>query len=99
MKVRVVKRTQMVPRSIQETFEFFSNPHVVESLTPSAAGFKLAGGTPDPIKPGTVLTYKFRLFRIPLRWQINIESVDAPNSFVDVQVKGPFAQWKHSQMF
>jgi ligand-binding SRPBCC domain-containing protein len=99
MKVRVVKRTQMVPRSIQDTFEYFSNPRVVENLTPSASRFRLVGGKPDPIQPGTVLNYRFRLFRIPLRWQISIESVDAPNSFVNLQVKGPFSHWKHSQMF
>jgi ligand-binding SRPBCC domain-containing protein len=99
MKVRVVKRTQMVPRSIQDTFEFFSNPRVIETLTPSATRFRLVGEKLDSIKPGAILNYRFRFFRIPLRWRIRIESVDPPNSFVDVQLKGPFAHWKHSQMF
>jgi len=99
MKVRVVKRTQTVPRPIEEAFKFFSNPGCVEVLTPSAMRFRLVGERLDSIQPGTVLNYRFYFFRIPLRWRIKIESVDAPNSFVNAQQKGPFARWKHSQTF
>jgi len=99
MKVRVVKRTQTVPLPIEETFKFFSNPRIVEMLTPSSMRFRLVGEKLDSLKTGTVLNYRFYLYRIPIRWRIRIESADPPNSFVDVQLKGPFAHWRHSQTF
>ena len=99
MKVRVLKRTQMVPRPLEETYEIFSNPQSLEILTPSSMRFQLLGQRLDSIRPGTVLTYRFYLYRLPILWQIRIESADAPNSFTDVQEKGPLAHWQHTQTF
>jgi ligand-binding SRPBCC domain-containing protein len=99
MKVRVVKQKRLVARSIEDAFEFFSNPRVLESLTPSTLRLRLLGEPPLPIEPGTVLNYKFYYYRLPILWQVRIESVDPPYSFTDVQQKGPFAHWRHSQTF
>ena len=99
MKVRVLKRTQMVLGSLEEVFQFFSNPRAVELLTPSSMHFRLLNENLDSIENGTVLDYRFYLYRIPIRWQMRIETVDPPNSFIDVQQKGPFAHWKHTQSF
>ena len=99
MKVRVLKRTQMVLGSLEDVFQFFSNPRAVEILTPSSMQFRLLTEDLDSIEDGVVLDYRFRLYSVPIRWQIRIESVDPPNSFVDVQENGPFAHWKHTQSF
>ena len=99
MKVRVLKRIQIVPRRLEEAYEIFSNPHALETLTPSAMHFRLLDEKLDTITPGTVLNYRFYLYRLPMRWQVRIDSADAPNSFCDVQQKGPFAHWKHTQTF
>jgi ligand-binding SRPBCC domain-containing protein len=89
----------MLPRPLDEAFKFFADPRCVEVLTPSSMRFRLVGERPDSIQQGTVLNYRFYLFRIPLWWQTRIESVDPPNSFVDVQQKGPFSHWRHTQTF
>ena len=99
VKVRVIKRTSRVPLSLAQAFQFFSNPHSVVMLTPSVMQFRLVGNASETIKPGTVLDYRFRFYRIPLRWRVRIDSVEAPNSFEDAQEKGPFGHWRHTQMF
>jgi ligand-binding SRPBCC domain-containing protein len=99
MKVRIVKRNQLVPRPLEETFKFFSNPRIVETLTPSLMRFRLVGEVPATIQTGTILNYRFRVFRIPMNWRVCIETYEAPSRMVDVQVKGPFSHWVHEQTF
>lgn len=99
MKIRIVKRSQLVPRPLEETFKFFSNPRVVEALTPSLMRFRLVGEVPASVQTGTILNYRFRLFRIPIRWQIRIDLCETPGRLINVQEKGPFSHWLHEQTF
>jgi ligand-binding SRPBCC domain-containing protein len=99
MKLRVVKRTQVVSRPIEEAFAFFSNPRIVEFLTPSKMQFRLVGKIPESIELGTILNYQLYFYRVPLRWQVRIERFEPPNCFVNFQEKGPFARWRHTQTF
>jgi ligand-binding SRPBCC domain-containing protein len=99
VKVRIVKRTSVVQLPIAEAFQVFSGPRSVELMTPPAMKFRLMNPVSEPIKPGTVLVYRFYIYRIPIRWRVRIESVEAPDSFAYVQERGPFAHWRHRQMF
>ena len=40
-----------------------------------------------------------RLFGIRLRWTSLITEYDPPHLFVDEQVKGPYASWRHRHTF
>jgi len=51
------------------------------------------------MKPGDVIDYRIRLYGVPVHWRTRIEVVEAPNRFVDVQEKGPYALWRHSHSF
>lgn len=99
MKVRIFERVQMVPRSLEETFRFFSDPHNLERLTPAFLNFKFLSKPPAVMHPGTVIDYQIRLYGIPVHWRTRIEVVEPPNKFVDVQEKGPYALWRHSHTF
>jgi ligand-binding SRPBCC domain-containing protein len=99
VKVRVLKRTQMVPQPLDQAFKFFTDPLSLEILMPSAMGFRLVGEKPDAIEAGTIFNYRFFLFRIPIYWQTKVESVDPPHSLIGVQQKGPLAHWRHTQTF
>ena len=33
------------------------------------------------------------------KWFLSVEEFDAPNMFVDIQLKGPFKYWKHTHIF
>lgn len=99
MKVRTLERIQTVPRALEETFRFFSDPHNLQRLTPAFLNFKFLAPPPAVMHPGTVIDYQIRLYGVPVHWRTRIEIVDAPKKFIDVQEKGPYALWRHSHSF
>jgi ligand-binding SRPBCC domain-containing protein len=99
MKVRILERTQIVQRTLAETFGFFSDPLNLERLTPAFLKFKFLTPPPPEVRPGTIIDYQIRLYGLPVHWRTRIEVVEPPNRFVDVQEKGPYALWRHSHNF
>ena len=99
MIVRVLERTQIVPRPIDEAFKFFSDPRNLERLTPAFLQFKFLSTPPETVHAGSEIDYQIRLYGVPVHWRTRIEVVDAPHKFVDVQEKGPYALWRHSHCF
>jgi ligand-binding SRPBCC domain-containing protein len=99
MKVRVLERTQIVPRPIAEAFRFFSDPRNLKRLTPAFLQFKFLSTPPETVHPGSEIDYQIRLYGVPVHWRTRIEVVEAPHKFVDVQEKGPYALWRHSHYF
>ncbi len=89
----------MVPISIGEVFEFFSNPRNLERLTPDIVHFQFLKPPPDEVSPGTILEYRLRLYGWPVKWRTRIETVEPPIRFIDVQDKGPYARWRHTHSF
>ena len=99
MKVRIVKRTSVVSLPLAEAFEVFSDPHTAALVMPPTMRFRLTNEVTGPIKAGTIIQYRFYFYFIPLRWRLRVESVEAPNSFVYVQQRGPFGHWRHLETF
>jgi ligand-binding SRPBCC domain-containing protein len=99
MKTYRLERTQMIARSRHETFAFFSDAFNLERITPPFLRFRIL--TPPPIKlaAGTLIEYRLKLFGIPLFWRTVIEEWKPEESFVDRQVKGPYAWWRHTHTF
>ncbi|MDA2807853.1 SRPBCC family protein [Nocardiopsis suaedae] len=48
---------------------------------------------------GDTVTFQARHFGIPWRLSARITRMDAPHSFVDEQVRGPFARLRHEHVF
>jgi uncharacterized protein (TIGR01777 family) len=40
-----------------------------------------------------------RVFGLPVGWLARHTNLDRPHSFVDIQVSGPFAAWRHEHLF
>jgi hypothetical protein len=40
-RIRSLERTQVVPRSLEETFDFFADPGRLEAITPSWLRFRI----------------------------------------------------------
>lgn len=99
MTIRKLERTQVVPISIGEAFEFFSNPRNLERLTPDLVHFQFLKAPPEKVSTGTILEYRLRIYGAPVKWRTRIETVDPPTRFVDVQDKGPYAMWRHTHTF
>jgi len=89
----------LLPRPIEDVFEFFSDARNLEKLTPGWLRFEVLTPAPIEMGPGTVIDYRLRLRGIPIRWQSEITSWEPPFRFVDEQRRGPYRQWIHEHCF
>lgn len=94
-----LEREQFLPHPTDEVFEFFAQARNLERITPPWLNFELL--TPEPIilGPASLIEYRLRLHRIPLRWTSCIDEWDPGRSFVDRQLRGPYRLWRHRHTF
>jgi len=89
--------------NLEEAWRFFSNPANLEKITPPQLGFKTVKGADFPMKVGQEITHKVRVFPfIWLHWTSRIEEIhwcETEAYFSDIQVRGPYAAWKHRHEF
>lgn len=90
---------QVVPAPRDAVFSFFSDPFNLEAITPPWLRFRVVERTTDEIREGTELTYRLRLRGLPMTWRSRIEEWRANERFVDVQLRGPYAKWRHTHTF
>lgn len=101
MKIYTLIRQQFLPVSLNEAWDFFSNPKNLSVITPPDMQFHvLTSLNGSPIYTGMVIDYTLRpMLHIPVRWQTLIKDVDAPHQFVDTQSRGPYSLWEHTHTF
>ncbi len=94
-----LERTQVIEAPLLDVFAFFSEARNLEMLTPPWLRFTVV--TPEPVRmsAGTLIEYRLRVHRVPLRWVSRIETWEPPNRFIDVQVRGPYRHWHHTHEF
>ncbi|GAB3245438.1 SRPBCC family protein [Kineosporia babensis] len=64
------------------------------------SGEKIVGGVRSgEMKLGETVTWQARHFGIPFRMTSKITAHEEPRRFVDEQVRGPFALWRHEHRF
>lgn len=100
MAIHVLRRSLVVPASLEECWAFFSNPRNLAKITPPELDFRTLSELPAAIYPGLMIEYRVRpALGIPTTWLTEITQVDAPRSFVDEQRVGPYAIWHHEHFF
>jgi ligand-binding SRPBCC domain-containing protein len=92
-------REQLVRRPVPEVFAFFARAGNLERITPPWLSFELVTPEPIPMHAGTLIDYRLRLHRLPLRWRSRIEEWAENRGFVDRQVHGPYRLWHHRHEF
>lgn len=94
-------RETVLSTTMLEAWDFFSNPNNLTNITPAEMDFKvISKELPRHIHNGLIIDYVVRpLAGIPLKWKTQICAVNAPHSFVDEQLKGPYAYWHHEHTF
>jgi len=93
-----LERTQVVPRSLEETFAFFASAENLEAITPPWLHFRILEA-PDQLERGALLHYRLRLFGVPIGWRTEIVEWRPPRTFTDMQLSGPYGLWVHTHRF
>src|SRR5262249_26977749 len=88
-----------LPEPRGKVFEFFSDPHNLNRLTPACLSFEILSPRSTIIGTGTLLDYRLRLRGLPIHWQSEITVWAPPGRFVDRQKKGPYSLWIHEHTF
>jgi len=101
MKKYQLHRETLLPVSLAKAWDFFSSPYNLAKITPAQMDFKVVTpNLPTQIHNGLKIEYVVRpLAGVPLKWLSEISAVNAPYSFVDEQLKGPYAYWHHEHIF
>lgn len=101
MKKYELYRESTLPITLQQAWDFFSNPKNLSRITPEEMDFTVTSeNLPAQICDGLEIEYIVRpLLGIPLKWKSKIKAVNAPFMFADEQLKGPYSYWYHEHSF
>ena len=100
-KVYSFKTVQQIPISLDEAWNYFSNPANLANITPDGMGFRtISKFHGDTMYAGQVIEYKVApLLGISLYWMTEITHVEDKKYFVDEQRYGPYSMWHHQHHF
>lgn len=90
-------KTQKLPASIIELWDFISAPANLKEITPEHMGFLVTSNNgQEKMYTGMIITYKVSpLLGIRLNWMTEITHVKDLEYFVDEQRIGPYSMWHH----
>lgn len=77
-------------------WDFIATPRNLDQITPPELEFRILSNVPDVMYDGLLIEYEIK---IPIfgrkRWLTEISDVVPGESFVDMQIKGPYRYWRH----
>lgn len=88
--------TQHLPISLDEAWDFLSNPANLQRITPETMNFQILSGANRPMYAGQIIQYTVKpLLGIKTKWVTEITHVQPKSYFVDEQRLGPYKIWHH----
>ena len=99
MSVHTLTRQQELEGSPAEVFPFFADATNLEAITPPLLAFQVMTPRPIAMHAGTLIEYRLKIHRMPIRWRTLIEEWRPSEMFVDTQIKGPYKLWHHTHTF
>ncbi|SEK34132.1 Ligand-binding SRPBCC domain-containing protein [Aquimarina amphilecti] len=96
MKIYTLKAKQNLPISLQEAWDFLSNPSNLKTITPDYMGFKILSGAEKKMYAGQIIQYIVTpVAGIKTKWVTEITHSVDKEYFVDEQRFGPYSLWHH----
>lgn len=96
MKIYTKSSKQNLPISIDQAWNFLSNPANLKIITPPYMGFNIVSGADRVMYPGQVIQYIVTpIAGIKAKWVTEITHLVDKKYFVDEQRFGPYAFWHH----
>ncbi|MDI9311152.1 MAG: SRPBCC family protein [Limnohabitans sp.] len=91
---------QKLPISLDEAWNFFSNPKNLNTITPDSMKFTTLSGDEKAMFQGQIIHYKISPFPlITMEWVTEITHMEDKKYFVDEQRFGPYTFWHHKHFF
>jgi len=91
---------QQFPITVEEAWDFFSDPRNLAVITPPDMAFTVTTELPAQMHPGLIVKYRVRpLLNVPMTWVTEITHVVEHQLFVDEQRFGPYRFWHHQHHF
>lgn len=90
---------QIIARPRDRVFAFFERPENLARITPPSLGFVIRTPSPIVMARGLEIDYTIRILGIPIPWRSRIARYEPPHAFVDEQLRGPYAFWRHTHRF
>jgi ligand-binding SRPBCC domain-containing protein len=91
-------REQWIGKPLEQVFAFFSRPENLQEITPPWLSFQIVSAERE-LHTGSLIEYRLKVHGLPMRWKSEISEWDPPHRFVDTQLKGPYALWRHQHTF
>ncbi len=91
---------QNLQLSLNEAWNFFSNPSNLKKITPPEMGFIITSNNQDKMFEGQLITYKVGVLPlIKTNWVTEISNIIPLDYFIDEQRFGPYRMWHHQHKF
>ncbi|TNF44336.1 MAG: hypothetical protein EP310_03315 [Bacteroidetes bacterium] len=90
-------KTQKIPATIEQVWDFISSPANLKKITPEYMGFNITSKLlSEKMYPGMIISYKVSpVLGIKMTWVTEITHVKEMEYFVDEQRIGPYSMWHH----
>jgi len=96
MTIFTKRAYQKLPISLDEAWDFISDPKNLKTITPDFMGFHIISGADESMYPGQIIQYTVSpVMGIRTKWVTEITHVVEKKYFVDEQRFGPYALWHH----
>ena len=96
MKIYRIHKKQNLPITVDEAWDFLSNPKNLKMITPDYMNFDILNEVDKSIYAGQIIQYIVTpIFGFKTKWVTEITHVQNKKYFVDEQRFGPYALWHH----
>lgn len=96
MNIYTLHQKQNLPITLENAWDFLSNPANLKVITPDYMSFHILSGADRPMYAGQIIQYIVTpVLGIKTKWVTEITHVIDKKYFVDEQRFGPYALWHH----